>query len=72
MAHVYNPNYSGGRDWEDHDSRPSWTKVSKAPTSTNKLGRVVCTYIQVRREAYVGRSQSRLALGKKVRPLPEK
>jgi hypothetical protein len=38
VAHVYNPSYLGGRNWEDHSLRPVRAKLSKTPTSTNKLG----------------------------------
>jgi hypothetical protein len=26
MVHDYNPSYSGGRDQEDHGSKPVWKK----------------------------------------------
>jgi hypothetical protein len=36
VAHPYNPSYSGGRDWEDHNSKPalangSWNPILKKP-----------------------------------------
>jgi hypothetical protein len=27
VAHTCNPSYSGGRDQEDHGSKPVWTKI---------------------------------------------
>jgi hypothetical protein len=31
IAHTCNPSYSGGRDWEDQGSRPTWIKKFKRP-----------------------------------------
>jgi hypothetical protein len=31
VAHACNPSYSGGRDQEDHDSKPAWAKSSQDP-----------------------------------------
>jgi hypothetical protein len=31
VAHVYNPSYSGGRDQEDHGSKPAWANSSRDP-----------------------------------------
>jgi hypothetical protein len=43
VAHPCNPNYSGGRDPEDCNSRPAQAKCSQNPILTNKyLGRVAC------------------------------
>jgi hypothetical protein len=28
VVHAYNPSWSGGRDQEDHGSRPIWAKKS--------------------------------------------
>jgi hypothetical protein len=28
VAHIYNPSYSNGRDWEDCSLRTSWAKIS--------------------------------------------
>jgi hypothetical protein len=28
VTQTYNPSYSGGRDWKDHDSRPVQVKNS--------------------------------------------
>jgi hypothetical protein len=28
VAHAYNPSYSGGRDQEDHGSKPAWVNSS--------------------------------------------
>jgi hypothetical protein len=28
VAHAYNPSYSGGRDQEDHGSKPAWANSS--------------------------------------------
>jgi hypothetical protein len=36
VAYACNPSYSGGRDWEDHISRPAWVKSSWDHISTNK------------------------------------
>jgi hypothetical protein len=41
VAHASNPNYLGGRDWEDCGLRSDQEKVQEAPISTNKLGVVV-------------------------------
>jgi hypothetical protein len=29
VAHAYNPSYSGGRDQEDHGSKPAQTNISQ-------------------------------------------
>jgi hypothetical protein len=44
VAHICNPSYSGGRDQEDHSSKPaqansSWDPISKTPI-TKRAGRV--------------------------------
>jgi hypothetical protein len=31
VAPAYNPSYSGGRDQEDHDSKPAWANSSRDP-----------------------------------------
>jgi hypothetical protein len=31
VAHTYNPSYSGGRDQEDHGSKPAWANSSARP-----------------------------------------
>jgi hypothetical protein len=41
MAYTYNPSYSGGKDWEDHSSKPARAKklgnpISKNPSHTKK------------------------------------
>jgi hypothetical protein len=28
VTHTYNPNYSGGRNQEDHSSKPAWVNSS--------------------------------------------
>jgi hypothetical protein len=33
LAHVCNPNYSGGRDQENHVSKPAWANSSQDPIS---------------------------------------
>jgi hypothetical protein len=33
VAHVCNPSYSGGRDQEDHGSKPAWAYSSARPIS---------------------------------------
>jgi hypothetical protein len=44
VAHTYHPSYSGGRDKEDHGSKPAWANRSQDPISkipsTKKAGRV--------------------------------
>jgi hypothetical protein len=45
VAHTCNLSYLGGRNQEDHSSRPVWANSSQDPISTNKkLGVVVHTY----------------------------
>jgi hypothetical protein len=31
VAHTYNPSYSGGRDQEDHGSKPAWGNNLRDP-----------------------------------------
>jgi hypothetical protein len=31
VAHTCNPSYSGGRDQEDHSSKPAWKNTSQDP-----------------------------------------
>jgi hypothetical protein len=33
VAHTYNPNYSGGKDLEDHGLNPAQANSSKGPIS---------------------------------------
>jgi hypothetical protein len=35
VAHTCNPSYSGGRDQEDHSSKPAWGNSSRNPISKN-------------------------------------
>jgi hypothetical protein len=35
VAHTCNPSYSGGRDQEDHDSKPAQANSSQDPISKN-------------------------------------
>jgi hypothetical protein len=35
VAHAYNLSYSGGRDQEDHSSKPAWTNGSQDHISKN-------------------------------------
>jgi hypothetical protein len=35
VAHTYNPSYSGGRDQEDHGSKPACKNNSQDPMSKN-------------------------------------
>jgi hypothetical protein len=35
VAHVYNPSYSGGRDQEDHGSKPAQANSSHDPILKN-------------------------------------
>jgi hypothetical protein len=39
VAHTCNPRYLGGRDQEDHGSRPAWAKI-KQDSQKDKLGAV--------------------------------
>jgi hypothetical protein len=44
MAHACNPSYLGGRDQEDHGSRPAWAKSSQDPhLNQSKPGMMVHT-----------------------------
>jgi hypothetical protein len=43
VAYIYNISYSGGRDQEDHGSRPAEARSLQDPISINKQGVVVCT-----------------------------
>jgi hypothetical protein len=31
VAHTCNPSYLGGRDYEDHSSKPAWANSSQDP-----------------------------------------
>jgi hypothetical protein len=44
MDHAYNPSQSGGRDWENCNSKSAGAKVSETPISTNKPCVVVWFY----------------------------
>jgi hypothetical protein len=44
VAHCCNTSYSGGRDQEDHHSRPAQTKSYRDPILINKPGMVVHAY----------------------------
>jgi hypothetical protein len=37
MAHTYNPSYSGGRDLEDHGSKPALANSSRDPISKKSI-----------------------------------
>jgi hypothetical protein len=38
VSHACNPSYSGGRDQEDHGSKPAWANGSQDPIPTkNKI-----------------------------------
>jgi hypothetical protein len=37
VAHACNPSYSGGRDQEDHSSKPSWANSSEDPISKKTI-----------------------------------
>jgi hypothetical protein len=60
MAQAYHPSYSGGRDWEDHSSRPAGAKSLQGPISTAGYGGMYLS-CQLCSEAQIGRSWSRLA-----------
>jgi hypothetical protein len=40
VAHAYNPSYSGGRDQEDHGSKPIWANSSRDPTSKKPFTKI--------------------------------
>jgi hypothetical protein len=45
VAHIYNPRYLGGGEWEDLSSRLVWAKMlAEIPTRKNKVRIVVCGY----------------------------
>jgi hypothetical protein len=67
MAHIYNPSYSGDRDWENHVSRSAWAKVSKTQSqSIAGCGGMYCN------PSYVGGINRKVAvqagLDKNMRP----
>jgi hypothetical protein len=35
VIHTCNPSYSGGRDQEDHSSKPAWANSSRDPILKN-------------------------------------
>jgi hypothetical protein len=37
VAHTCNPSYSGGRDQEDHGSKPAWANSSQDPILKNPI-----------------------------------
>jgi hypothetical protein len=37
VAHACNPSYSGGRNQEDHSSKPAWGNSSQDPISKNPI-----------------------------------
>jgi hypothetical protein len=39
VAHACTPTYSGGRDQEDHSSKPAWANSSRGPISKKKKER---------------------------------
>jgi hypothetical protein len=59
VAQACNPNYSGGGEWEDWDSRPAGAKSSPDPISTNGWAWCICLSSQLHRETHTGGSQSR-------------
>jgi hypothetical protein len=65
VAHVCNPSYLGGRDWEDCSSRLVQAKSERDPSSKNKLSVVV----HACNSSYVGGSQSELAGVKMLDPI---
>jgi hypothetical protein len=40
VAHVCNPSYSGGRDQEDHGSKPAWVNSSMRPYLKKKKKKI--------------------------------
>jgi hypothetical protein len=40
VAHAYNPSYSGGKDQEDHGSKPAQENISRDLISKNPLQKV--------------------------------
>jgi hypothetical protein len=65
VPHIYNPSYSGGRDWEDPFSRPA-KSLEDPPISTNKKLGIAC------HPSYVGGIHKRISvqalLGVNVKP----
>jgi hypothetical protein len=61
VAPAYNLVYLGGRDWENHGSRPSRAKILQDPISTSGWVWWYIPVIPATRETQVGRSLSRLA-----------
>jgi hypothetical protein len=50
VAHSYNPSYSGGRDQEDHHSKPTRANSSQDPISKKtftRKGLVKCLKVKV-------------------------
>jgi hypothetical protein len=37
VAHAYNPSYSGGKDQEDHGSKPVWANSLRDPISKETI-----------------------------------
>jgi hypothetical protein len=37
VTHACNPSYSGGRDQEDHGSKPAWANSSQDPVSKKPI-----------------------------------
>jgi hypothetical protein len=40
VAHAYNPSYSGGRDQEDHDSKPAQSNSARDPISKKPITKI--------------------------------
>jgi hypothetical protein len=40
VAHAYNPSYSGGRDQEDHGSKPAWANNWQDPISKKPFTKI--------------------------------
>jgi hypothetical protein len=47
MAHAYNPSYSGGRDQEDHGSKPAWVNSSWNPISKKPITKKAGGWLKV-------------------------
>jgi hypothetical protein len=55
MAHACNPSYLEGRYLEDHDLRPTSSKSTQDPISTNSWGQWQAPVISAMHEAEIRR-----------------
>jgi hypothetical protein len=61
VAQAYNSNFSKGKDWKDHNSRPAQQNVRKTPSQPMAGCRGTCLSSQLCREAQIEGSWSRPA-----------